>query len=97
LCESTGQTPGTLTRQAVFKHALGNPAAALRLVSETEKAILERLDNPLGYEPYQSSKDRKHLCYRIYIRNYTVFYVVIGNVMEVRHFVYSRRDLPDLV
>jgi plasmid stabilization system protein ParE len=28
-------------------HVLQNPAAALRLVEDTEKAILKRLDNPL--------------------------------------------------
>ncbi len=76
---------------------LGNPTAALRLVSETEKAIMKRLSNPLGFKPYHSSKDRQHLYYRIYVRNYTVFYVVIGSVMEVRRFVYSRRDLPNIV
>ena len=29
--------------------------------------------------------------------NYLVFYVVIGNVMEVRTLVYSRRNLPDII
>jgi len=76
---------------------LMNPAAALRLVEDTEKAILKRLNNPLGFEPYHSKKDRAHPYYRINIRNYTVFYVVIGNVMEVRRFVYSKRDLPQII
>jgi len=76
---------------------LQNQAAALRLVEYTEKAILKRLENPLAYEPYNSSHDRQHPYYRINIRNYTVFYVVIGEVMEVRRFVYSRRDLPNIV
>ena len=76
---------------------LRNSAAALRLVEDTEKAVLKRLENPLAYEPYNSCRDRKHPYYRINIRNYTVFYVVIGEVMEVRRFVYSRRDLPEIV
>ncbi|MDR1330368.1 MAG: type II toxin-antitoxin system RelE/ParE family toxin [Oscillospiraceae bacterium] len=76
---------------------LQNPAAALRLVEDTEKAILKRLDNPLGFEPYHSTRDRKQPYYRINVRNYAVFYVVIGNVMEVRRFVYGRRDLPNIV
>ena len=74
-----------------------NPTAALRLVEDTEKAILKRLNNPLGYRPYNSVKDRKQPYYRINIRNYSVFYVVIGSVMEVRRFVYSKRDLRDIV
>jgi plasmid stabilization system protein ParE len=78
-------------------HTLKNPAAALRLIEDTDAAILKRLNNPLGFEPYHSSKDRQHLYYRINIRNFTVFYVVIGEVMEVRRFVYSKRNLPDII
>ena len=76
---------------------LQNPSAALRLVEDTEKAILKRQRDPLAYEPYRSNKARKHTYYRIYVRNYTVFYVVIGDVMEVRRFLYSKRDIPGIL
>ena len=76
---------------------LHNPSAALRLVEDTEKAILKRLDNPLGFEPYRSARNRNQPYYRINIRNFSVFYVVIGDVMEVRRFVYGKRNLPDIV
>jgi len=76
---------------------LQNPTAALRLIEDTEKAIHKRLKNPLSYEAFHSIRDRKHLYYRINIRNYSVFYVVIGNVMEVRRFLYSRRDISKLI
>ena len=35
--------------------------------------------------------------YRIYVRNYVIFYVVKGDVMEVRRILYSRRDLKNLI
>ena len=76
---------------------LNNPMAAKRLIEETEKAILKRLENPLGFKPYHSVRDRKQPYYRINVKNYSVFYVVIGDVMELRRFVYSRRNLPDMV
>ena len=76
---------------------LHNPTAALRLVEDTENAIIKRLDNPLAFLPYKSFRDRKQPYYRINIRNYSVFYVVIGNVMEVRRFVYSKRNLPEII
>ena len=76
---------------------LGNPTAALRLIEDTEKAILKRLGNPLGFEPYHSVRDRKHLYYRINIRNFSVFYVVIEDVMEVRRFVYGKRNPPNII
>jgi len=75
---------------------LNNPVAALRLVDDTNAAILKRLNNPLGYQPYYSKKNRKHPYYRIHVRNYTVFYVVIGNTMDVRRFVYSKRNLSEI-
>ncbi|MDR2174009.1 MAG: type II toxin-antitoxin system RelE/ParE family toxin [Burkholderiales bacterium] len=76
---------------------LRNPKAAPRLVEDTERAILKRLANPLGFAPYRSIRDRKQPYYRIKIRNFVVFYVVIENVMEVRRFVYSRRNIPGIV
>jgi len=76
---------------------LQNPSAARRLVEDTEKAINKRLENPLAFEPYHSNKDRGRPYYRIYVRNYSVFYVVIGNVMEVRRFIYSKRDIPNIL
>jgi len=76
---------------------LHNPSAALHLVEDTEKAILKRLDNPLGFEPYRSARNRNQPYYRINIRNFSVFYVVIGDVMEVRRFVYSKRNLAGIV
>ena len=76
---------------------LENPEAALRLVEDTDAAILKRLNNPLGFRPYHSVKDRENPYYRINIRNFAVFYVVIGDVMEVRRFVYSRRDMSKII
>ena len=76
---------------------LQNPTATLRLVADTEKAIAKRLKNPLGFAPYHSARDRKHPYYRINIRNFSLFYVVIENVMEVRRFVYGKRDLPKII
>ncbi|MDR1298681.1 MAG: type II toxin-antitoxin system RelE/ParE family toxin [Oscillospiraceae bacterium] len=76
---------------------LQTPVAARRLVEDTEKAIYKRLENPLIYAPYFSNRDRTHPYYRINIRNFAVFYVVIGDVMEVRRFVYAKRDLPSII
>ena len=76
---------------------LKNPMAALRLIQDVEKAILKRLENPLYFEPYRSAKIRNQQYYRINIRNFSLFYVVIGDVMEVRRFVYSRRDIQGII
>jgi plasmid stabilization system protein ParE len=76
---------------------LQNPKAAERLIADTQTAIQERLTNPTAFKTYSSKHDRKHPYYRIFVRNYTVFYVVIDNIMEVRRFLYSRRDISRLL
>jgi len=76
---------------------LQNPEAAHRLIDDTEKAILKRLENPLSFQQYPSVRKREHPYYRINVRNFSVFYVVIENVMEVRRFVYNKRNLPEIL
>ena len=74
-------------------NVLKNPDAAEKLANDVEAAILERLHNPLAFEPYSSVKKRKYPYYRIYVRNYVVYYVVMGDIMEVRRFLYGARDI----
>ena len=72
-------------------NVLKNTDAAEKLVNDVEDAIQERLEYPLDFEPFPSKK-RYYPYYRIYIRNYVTYYVVIGDVMEVRRFLYGARD-----
>ena len=52
--------------------------------------VLKNEDSAM--RPYRSVKKRDHPYYRIYVRNYVVYYVVIGDVMEVRRLIYGARD-----
>lgn len=80
-----------------ISNTLMNRQAAINLINETEKAILKRLENPVAFEPYSSFKDRNNKYYRIIVKNYSVFYVVIDNIMEVRRFIYNRRDIKNFI
>ena len=76
---------------------LGNPDAANDLVDAVEAAILKRLkDGPEMFERVSSRKDRKHPYYRIYVKNYIIYYVVIEEngkkIMEVRRFLHTLED-----
>lgn len=73
-------------------YRLRNPAAAERLVNDVETVILERLPYAETFEPFHSARERQYPYYRIQVRNFTVFYVVIGNIMEVRRIMYNRRS-----
>lgn len=74
-------------------YRLRNPIAAERLVDDVEAAIEERRSCAEAFEPYPSSRRRKHPYYRIQVRNFTIFYVVIDGTMEVRRILYSRSNI----
>jgi len=76
---------------------LHNPEAADNLIADVEAAVLKRLNAPESFEPYRSAKERKYSYYRIYVKNFSVFYVVKGEVMEVRRFLYQRRNFKELL
>ena len=76
---------------------LKNPTAADKLMTDTEEAILKRLKTPTSFQQYHSKKEREHPYYRIEVRNFNVRYVVIDDIMEVRRFLYSKRDIGEFL
>lgn len=76
---------------------LKNPSAASSLIDAVEKAIEDRSFCAESFEPYRSQKDRKLPYYQIRVKNYTIFYVVIDDVMEVRRILYSHRHMESLI
>ena len=74
-----------------------NPDAANELIDAVEKAILDRLPNTESFEAYHSRKERKYPYYRIYVKEYTIYYVVIPagcerKIMEVRRILHNLQD-----
>lgn len=78
-----------------LRDELENYIAASNLIDSIEKEIFNRLQNPLGYEKYITKVGNVY--YRIYVKNYMIFYTVTNNVMEVRRITYSKRDLKNLI
>ena len=81
---------------------LQNPQAANDLIDAVEKAILERLPVAESFEPYESMKERRYPYYRIYVKNFVIWYVVIDDegddrIMEVRRFLYNKQDKNKLL
>ena len=65
-----------------IRDKLLNPEAADDLINAVEKAIMERLPNCESFEPYHSVKEREYPNYRIYVKNFTVYYVVISDFVR---------------
>lgn len=81
---------------------LKNPQAANELLDAVDQAILERVPVAEAFEPYKSLKERKYPYYRIYIKNYIIYYVVIDDegrdkIMEVRRILYKGQNQERLV
>lgn len=81
-------------------YELRNPQAANDLIDAAEKAILERVPVAESFEPFQSLKERRYPYYRIYVKNYVVYYVITNDVsdskiMEVRRFLYNKEDTKE--
>ena len=85
-----------------IRNVLQKPQAADNLLDAVEKAILERQPIAESFEPYESVKERKYPYYRIYVKNYVVFCVVIDDegpdkIMEVRRFLYNKQNTKKLI
>jgi hypothetical protein len=86
-----------------ISYNLRNPQSAYLLVDKIENAIKERLACLESFEPYPSAKDRKYPYYRIYVKNFVIYYVVINDeddefkIMEVRRILYNKRDKGKLL
>lgn len=79
-----------------IKYNLSNEIAASKLYEEIIIQINKRLENPLDYEKYVSQINKKTF-YKIYVNNYTIFYTVDDDVMEVKRILSKKRNLRYLV
>ena len=80
-----------------ISHVLKNVQAANELLNDVENAILARLPDAESFEPYHSRNKRENPYYRIYVKNYVIYYVVIPNgrnkrIMEVRRILHGLQD-----
>ena len=84
----------------VFKYIvneLQNEIAAENILQLIEREIKERSYNPENYKPFRRRNKSTYIWYRININNYSAFYTVKGNVMTMRRFLYSKRNLEKLI
>ena len=80
---------------------LKNPKAAEKLIDNVEAAIRRRLPVADMFEKYYSKKERRNPYYRIYVRNYVVYYVVIETesekIREVRRLLHGLQNRNTIV
>ena len=84
-----------ISKYIIYK--LQNRIAAESFYYEVINEIEKRSENPESFEKYKSRRKRKNTYYKINVKNYTIFYVVQNNTMEIRRILYSRKDLDNLI
>ena len=68
--------------------------AADRLITDVYDAIDKRLIAPTSFKPCYLPPFVDQPYYRINVRNFTIYYIMRGNVMEVRWFRYAKSVQP---
>ena len=80
-----------------FVYKLQNKIAAENFYKDVIEEIEKRSYNPENYEQYIGNIKRKYPYYKIYVKNYVIFYIVKDNTMEIRRILYARRNYEKLI
>ena len=80
-----------------FIYKYKNKIVAENFYNEVVKKVEKRSIDPKNYEKYISNRKRKYTYYKIYVKNYTIFYTVKDNIMKVKRILYSKRNFEKLI
>ena len=78
-------------------YELKNKIVADNFYNEVVKQIEIRSEAPELYEVFKTIKNGEVKYYKINVKNYTIFYVVKNNIMEIRRIYYSQRNFDNLI
>ncbi len=78
-------------------YELKNKIAANNFYSEVVRQIEIRSKAPESYEVFKKIRNEEIKYYKINVKNYTIFYVVKNNVMEIRRIYYNQRNFENLI
>jgi plasmid stabilization system protein ParE len=68
-----------------------------RFLEAFSQALVKIRENPYRCHPYNPSKELKYEYRELPVKNYTVFYIVAGNTVEIHRVIYSRRDMTGIL
>jgi addiction module RelE/StbE family toxin len=74
-------------------HTLESPQAAKNLISKIDKEVLKTAENPFRCPLYTTSEKLKYDYRVLHINNYSLFYAVENEKIEIHRIIYSRRDM----
>ena len=78
-------------------HNLENKDVADKLYKEVVKQIEKRSKSPTAFEIFKNTKDKNINWYKLRVKNFTIFYMVRNNSMEIKRIYYSKRNFNKLI
>jgi hypothetical protein len=80
-----------------IRYTLRNPGAADRLERKTYAEIEHYRHMSLrSYQPVGTSDDGQPV-YRLFVKNYIIYYTLEDDTMVLSHFLYNRRDTGNIL
>jgi len=73
------------------------PRAALNLIDELETSIDNLKTFPHAHRLYRPIKPIKTQYRILTVKNYLVFYTVLGEIIEIHRIIYKKRNLSQLI
>ena len=77
--------------------SLEAPQAAENLIAKIDKELLKVADNPYHCHLYVSPEKMNYEYRVLNVNNYSLFYVVEDNIVEIHRVIYSKRDIPRIL
>lgn len=78
-------------------NTLESPRAAQNLRMKIDKEVLKLKANPFRCHIYMAPEKLKYEYRILNVNNYSLFYVVENNKVEIHRVIYSKRNIPQLL
>ena len=73
-------------------YTLEAPKAARELLVEFDKTVQQISEFPYAFEHYQTNRPMKDEIRKVPVKNYVLYYAVFQDRIEIRRFIYGKRD-----
>ena len=80
-----------------ISHELEAPCAAENLLIKIDKEVLKATDNPFRYHLYICPEKLKYEYRVLNVDNYSIFYVVEKEKIEIHRVIYSKRNINQIL
>ena len=73
-------------------YTLDAPKAARDLLAEYDETVQRIAEFPYAYELYRTDRPMKDEIRKVPVKNYVLYYAVFQDRVEIRRFLYGKRD-----